>query len=92
MAEEEVQARKLLEKLSRMGFSRTELAKIEESFEVPVFRKKLMDPEFSSKLLESFEVPVFRETFFNDPISAIQNLTGRTKVTNVGLGERTKRI
>ena len=77
MAEEEVQARKLLEKLSRMGFSRAELTKIKESFEVPVFREKLKDPLFTQKLLESFEVPVFRENYLRDPKTAINKLSRR---------------
>lgn len=72
--EEETQTRKILEKLSRMGFSKSELTKIEESFETPVFMEKLKDPEFSAQLLESFETPVFRESYLKDPLLAISKL------------------
>ena len=72
--EEETRTRNLFDKLSRMGFSKSELTKIEKSFEVPLVREKLKDPDFSAQLLESFEVPVFRESYFEDPLLAISKL------------------
>jgi hypothetical protein len=65
----------LLKKLIRMGLTKTEISKLEKTFEVPVFREKFEDPIVAQKLLNSFEVPVFRKRFFEDPIVAIEKLS-----------------
>ena len=74
MSEEEVQARKLLDSLSKMGLSKTELNIIKKTFETPVFREKLKDSRYAKELLESFETPVFREQFIKDPQIALKRI------------------
>ena len=69
----------LLQELSKIGLSKSELSKFKESYEDPIVGRKLSsifeNPITARKLLESFEVPVFRKEFFDDPIIAVEKIS-----------------